>query len=267
MNALKRFWLIGFVLLVLASSWALPIQPASAAPKFPALSGRVVDEANILSPATEEELSAQSAALEAKTGAQFVVVTLASLQDYPIEDFGYQLGRAWGIGAKGKDDGILLIIAPNDRKVRVEVGYGLEGVITDAFSNLVLQRQVLPRFRTGDFEGGVKGGAQALIAQIAADPERQKAALADASQAAKAKSGLDPESLIWLIIILFWIAFSVMRSTRYGRRMRGGLASAAPVILWGGHDSHRGGFGGGGFGGGFGGGGGSFGGGGSSGSW
>lgn len=222
---------------------------------------------NPVTPATEEELSAQSADLEAKTGAQFVVVTLASLQDYPIEDFGYQLGRAWGIGAKGKDDGILLIIAPNDRKVRVEVGYGLEGVITDAFSNLVLQRQVLPRFRTGDFEGGVKGGAQALIAQIAADPERQKAALADASQAAKAKSGLDPESLIWLIIILFWIAFSVMRSTRYGRRMRGGLASAAPVILWGGHDSHRGGFGGGGFGGGFGGGGGSFGGGGSSGSW
>lgn len=238
---------------------------AMAAPNFPALSGRVVDEANILSPATEAQLSAQSAALQEKTGAQFVVVTLSSLQDYAIEDYGYQLGRAWGIGAKGKDDGVLLIIAPNDRKVRVEVGYGLEGVLTDALSNLILQRQVLPRFRAGDVEGGVQAGAAAIIEQISADPERQKAALTDANTAAKSTAGLDPQVLIWLILVVVWIVFNGMRRARYGRRMRGGLAGVPPIILWGGGDSHGGG---GGFGGGgFGGGGGSFGGGGSSGSW
>lgn len=259
-----RLWLLALVLLALASGVASC--GARAAPTFPALSGRVVDSANILSPATEAQLTAQSQALEAKTGTQFVVVTLASLQDYAIEDYGYQLGRAWGIGTKGENDGILLIIAPNDRKVRIEVGYGLEGVMTDAFSNLILQRQVLPRFRAGDVEGGVQAGAAAIIAQISADPERQKAALTDASQAAKADSGFDPSAAVWLILIILWIVFNTMRRTRYGHRMRGRSVGGLPIILWGG-GGHRGGFGGGGFGGGFGGGGGSFGGGGSSGSW
>lgn len=259
MNALLRLGLVTFLLLALACGLA------RAAPDFPPLSGRVVDAANVLSPATEEQLTAQSAALEAKTGAQFVVVTLPSLQDYAIEDYGYQLGRAWGLGAKDKNDGVLLIIAPNDRKVRIEVGYGLEGVLTDALSNLILQRQVLPRFRAGDVEGGVRSGADAIVAQISADPEHQKATLAQASKAAKGQSGLSPDAYIWLIIIFLWIVFSAMRGSRYGRRMRGGEASSLPIILWGGGDSGRGG---GGFGGGgFGGGGGSFGGGGSSGSW
>ena len=95
---------------------------AFAAPNFPRLSGRVVDEANLLSPEAERSLTARLQALEESTGRQMVVATIPDLQGYPIEDYGYQLGRSWGIGDAKRDDGVLLIVAPNDRKVRIEVG-------------------------------------------------------------------------------------------------------------------------------------------------
>ena len=99
---------------------------------FPTLSGRVVDEANILDASTRAALTEKLAALEAKTTDQLVVVTLKSLQGTSIEDFGYQLGRHWKVGQQGKNNGVLLIVAPSERKVRIEVGYGLEGTLTDA---------------------------------------------------------------------------------------------------------------------------------------
>src|SRR3569623_793980 len=102
--------------------------PAEAAPKFPALTGRVVDDAHILSEQTRSDLDQKLAGLEAKTSRQLVVVTLSSLQGYEISDYGYQLGRAWGIGQAKRNNGVIFIIAPKEHRARIEVGYGLEPI-------------------------------------------------------------------------------------------------------------------------------------------
>jgi uncharacterized protein len=138
---------------------------AAAALTFPALTGRVVDEAGLLNAAERTALAETLAGLEAKTTHQLVVVTLKSLQGTSIEDYGYQLGRTWQIGQQGKDNGALLIVAPNERQVRIEVGYGLEGALTDALTRTIIETAILPRFRTGDFTGGINGGV-ASIAQV-----------------------------------------------------------------------------------------------------
>ena len=132
--------LMGLVTVLAALALVLFALPASAQGdlKFPALTGRIVDEARLLSPEAEQALDAKLAALEQRTSDQLVVVTLNSLQDREIEDYGYQLGRAWGIGQKEDDNGVLLIIAPNERKVRIEVGYGLGPILADAFSSQVI---------------------------------------------------------------------------------------------------------------------------------
>ena len=107
---------------------------------FPALSGRVVDDGQMLDPATREQLTQTLQAHEKATGEQVVVVTVPNLQGTPIEDFGYQLGRAWGIGQKDKNNGALLIVARDDRKLRIEVGYGLEDRLTDAQASVIINR-------------------------------------------------------------------------------------------------------------------------------
>lgn len=250
---------------LLAVGFWLAATCAWAAPSFPALSGRVVDQAGVLSPEAEARLSALSESVEQKTGAQFVVASVSSLEDYDIAEYGYQLGRAWGIGQKDGNDGVLLLVAPNERKVRIEVGYGLEGVLTDALTSLILQREVLPRFREGDLEAGVLAGAQAVAAQVEADPERQR----EATEAAAQRDDSDGGPLIglfWVFMIVLWIIISASRGGR-GRRYRSGVDAALPILLWGLSGGGRGGGGGGFGGGGFSGGGGSFGGGGSSGSW
>ncbi len=138
----------------------------AAAISFPQLTGRVVDEAGLLSPEREQALSAKLEALENNTTDQVVVVTLASLNGYDIADYGYRLGRHWGIGQKGKDNGVLLIVAPNERKVRIEVGYGLEGVLTDAKSSRIIQNRILPAFKRGDFSGGIEAGVDAIVSVL-----------------------------------------------------------------------------------------------------
>ncbi|MEA2971003.1 MAG: uncharacterized protein QOE78_4264, partial [Alphaproteobacteria bacterium] len=116
---------------------------------FPVLTGRVVDDAGILDAGTRAALTQKLDEFEAKTSDQLVVVTLKSLQGTSVEDFGVQLGRHWQIGQKGKNNGVLLIVAPNERKVRIEVGYGLEGALTDAVSRLIIENAITPRFRAG----------------------------------------------------------------------------------------------------------------------
>jgi uncharacterized protein len=113
-------------------------QPVSAQ-TFPKLTGRVVDEAHILSSAQIVDLTTKSEALEAKTGRQFVVATVPDLQGYPIEDYGYRLGRSWQIGQKGEDNGVILLVAPNEHKVRIEVGYGATAYVTDAMSSIIIR--------------------------------------------------------------------------------------------------------------------------------
>jgi uncharacterized protein len=247
--------LIAFVLLAL---------PATAAPKFPVLSGRVVDDAHILSDQTRGDLDQKLAALEQKTSRQLVVATIPSLQGYDIADYGYQLGRAWGIGQAKLNNGVLLIVAPNEHRVRIEVGYGLEPIITDALSEVIIQQAVLPRFRAGDFNGGVEAGADALIQQLSLNPSEAEARAAQAAQQAQDQGGGSGISALSVLVIIFFIAIA------FGR-VFGGFGFLPLLFMgglggrgYGGGDFGGGGFGGGGFGGG---GGGSFGGGGASGSW
>ena len=235
----------------------------AAEPQFPALTGRVVDQARVLDANTRADVDRKLAALGSKTGTQLVVVTLASLQGYEIEEFGVGLGRAWGIGQKGKNNGALLIIAPNEHRVRIEVGYGLEGTLTDAISRLVIENGILPRFRANDYPGGIERGVDDLTQVLSGDAkEFQQRAVARDRGAASPK---DLQGLLWMVFIVgiwLFLAFRSSRNRLNGRR--GGMPWIVPMPMGGGW---RGGEWGGGGGGGFSGGGGSFGGGGASGRW
>jgi uncharacterized protein len=233
---------------------------------FPPLTGRVVDAAGILRASTRADLTQQLEAHERATGQQIVVATLPSLGGLPIEEYGYQLGRRWGIGGKEHDTGVLLIVAAAERKVRIEVGYGLEGDLTDAKSSQIINSRIVPRFRNGDIDGGVRAGVSAIIETLGGAGQDE----ANQPQSQPSPKKALPVGIFWLIVL-----FIVMSGFGGGRRGGGGLARA---ILWGtvlngmsrGRGGRSGGFGGGGFGGGgggFSGGGGSFGGGGASGNW
>jgi uncharacterized protein len=268
--------LIPALLLGLVLFWAA--LPAFAAEiKFPTLTGRVVDDAQLLSPEQEQALTGKLAALEQQTGGQLVVVTLPSLQDQEIEDFGYQLGRHWGIGQKENDGGALLIVAPNERKVRIEVGYGLEGVLTDAYSSLIIRNDILPAFRQGDYAAGIIAGTDAIIAQLTADPAEAQARAAEAKSAASEREKPILPALI-IFLIFFFLFISLVGAAAGGRRRHGKGDGLTPILIWAASEAlknqGRGGRGGGGWGGGggfggggFGGGGGGFGGGGASGGW
>jgi uncharacterized protein len=231
----------------------------------------VVDDAHVLSPQVQAQLTDELAALEQKTSRQLVVVTLPSLQGYEISDYGYQLLRHWGIGQKGLDNGAIFIVAPTEHKVRIEVGYGLEPILTDGLSSVILQEQVIPKFRAGDVSGGVVAGTEALIQQMSLDTSTAEAKAAAASvQTAHQGRHINPLRGIIPLIFLFFLISSVFRNRRGGGG--GGLGWILPLMFlggggggWGG-DDEGGGFGGGGFGG-FSGGGGSGGGGGASGGW
>ena len=276
-------------LLALGLPWA-----GAGAQDFPPLTGRVVDAADVLSPGAEEALSLRLADWEAESSDQVVVATVPDLDGLDIADYGTRLGRAWGIGqdegtdGRTLDNGAILLIAPNERQVRIEVGYGLEGTLTDAASSGVVQAMI-PALREGDYDRAATEGAARVIGVLSSElgeaRERRRRA-PDRPMATGAGEGGVPWPL--LLFGLFFL-LSVWPRRRRGRRRgrgrvlfdsdpgrRGGLGSdlATAVILGqvmgggrrgGGFSS--GGLSGGGFGGGFSGGGGSFGGGGASGSW
>ncbi len=134
--------------------------------EVPYLTGRVNDYAQILSAEAERRVEARLQALEQAHGAQVVVLTIPTLNGEPIEDFGIRVAEAWKIGRAGVDDGVILIIASNDRRMRIEVGYGLESTIPDAYARRILDNGLTPRFREGDFDGGVETGVEALATLI-----------------------------------------------------------------------------------------------------
>ena len=273
------------LLALLLVAFALP----AAAQTFPKLTGRVVDQAHLLSPEQVQQLTQLSASVEQASTRQLVVATVPDLQGYPIEDYGYRLGRAWGLGQNDANNGVILLVAPKERKVRIEVGYGLEPIVTDALSSVIMQQTILPRFRDNDMAGGIVAGANAIAEQLKlpleAAEQRPKAAAAKRSG-----SGGDDRSLLiagfWIMVVLFFVVPLIFRraggrrfrgdddddrgSGGGGRRRRHRGGFVPPVVIWGpglggGWGGGGGGFGGGG--GGFSGGGGSFGGGGASGSW
>jgi uncharacterized protein len=262
---MKKF----LALLILLSG--IILQPASAQ-SFPKLTGRIVDSADLLNPAEEAALTAKLEAFETGTQRQLVVATIADLQGYDIADYGYQLGRNWGIGAKDRNDGALLIIAPNERKIRVEVGYGLEATLTDAVSSQIIRNDITPAFKAGNFAGGINAGADKIIGILQLPPDEAAAVAANAAKADRDSGGDgDIGAIIFWLFIFFFFILPFLASFRKGGRKHQRSGYGGPVIIWGGSDwggGGSGGFGGGGFGGGgFGGGGGGFGGGGASGGW
>lgn len=221
---------------------------AVAAPNFPELTGRVIDDAGALSAATQADLEAQLAAHERALGVQLVVAMLSSLDGMDPESYGVELARHWGLGAKDEDNGILFFAAPSERVVRIEVGYGLEGELTDALSANILQTRVLPAFRNGDYDGGVRAGVAAIFEVLGGEYE-------SATPVDRVWHGL-PVAVFWIILIL------ALLSIFGGRRGRGIVRAVAwGVVVGGMRGGGRGG------GGGFRGGGGSFGGGGATGRW
>ena len=254
-----------------------------AAQTFPPLTGRVVDQAHLLTPQQVADLTSKSQALETQSGRQFVVATVTSLEGYPIEDYAYRLGRTWGIGQKDKDDGVLLLVAPKERKVWIATGYGAGGFLTDALSGVITRENILPHFKQTppDYGGGIEAGADAIIRQMSLPPDEAQKNVAQAAQTQQTRhhsSGGALPAIFWAMIIGF-VVLSMFRRAG-GRRYRSRSGGVSPwVVLWGldelsrgsrgggwGGGSSWGGGGGGGFGG-FSGGGGSFGGGGAGGSW
>ena len=260
--------------------------PASAQ-TFPQLTGRVVDQADILRPEQELDLSTKSETLQAQTGRQFVVATVKSLEGRPIEDYAYQLGRHWGIGQKEEDDGVILLVAPNERKVWIATGYGAGAFLTDAVSGVIIREAILPQFKKSppDYGAGITAGADAIIKQMSLPPEEAQANVAKARKQESARheagAGFLPVLFILIVLFILFSSFARRHSGRRYRRRRGGIDPF--VVLWGlnelSRSRGRGGWGGGGLGGGswgggggggfggFSGAGGSFGGGGAGGSW
>jgi uncharacterized protein len=142
---------------------------AICAPSFPALTGRIVDQANVIPAATRNAIEPKLAELESKSGIQFVVATVSSLGGEEIEPYANELFRAWKLGEKTKNNGVLLLVAPNEHRVRIEVGYGLEGTLTDALSKVIITNAIAPRFKTGDFGDGVSRGVDDIITVLTTD--------------------------------------------------------------------------------------------------
>ena len=185
--------------------------PSKESSKSPALTGRVVDQAGILSPAVKAELETALAAHENNTTNQVVVVTLESLNGANIEEYSLELGRRWGIGQKGKDNGVLLVVAPNDKQIRIEVGYGLEGILTDALSSNIINYYIIPEFKKGDIQNGIKIGTQKIIALLEGDESAKKEIEAQADY-----EPLEAAALMTGIITLIASGFFGILATRIG---------------------------------------------------
>ncbi|MDT3777326.1 TPM domain-containing protein [Nitrospira sp. MA-1] len=272
-----------------SAGWCLDIPP---------LTGRVVDQAQLLSPSAISSLNTALAAHESKTSNQVAVLTLASLEGHPLEELSHQVATAWALGKKGTDNGVLFLIAVQEKKVRIEVGYGLEGTLTDAKSSRIIRHEVVPRFRSGDFSGGIMSGTHAILATIEGTYVNTPSSIENSGHMGLWEtfglaiivgtlaglflgSGRRVNGSVIGMVLSFLVAFpmaiwlgilaGVVTSLLVGLFNNvGGPSTRNPFIHgsnlgWPGQSGSIGGSGG--FGGGFGGGGGSFGGGGASGSW
>lgn len=276
---------------------------------FPKFTGLVVDDANVLSPAERTTLTQKLEALQRDTKRQLVVVTVPDTQGYPLSDYGYQLGRSWGVGLRDVNNGAILLLAPGNpagqRGPRIEVGRGLEPILTDALSSVIIYQMMLPLIRDDQVPQAIMAGTDQIIQQLRANPDEAKArtdaAIAEFNREQRRRQqggggGVPVALIFWLLILAFVVLPMIFRRGGRGQRYRRGpwdapsgreSNSTLPIVLWGianeiGRSRGGGGWGGGGFGGGgdgggsdgswgggdfTGGGGGDFGGGGASGDW
>jgi len=291
--AAKNFAAVVFTLMLLGFASTLYSQES----EFPALTGRVVDLAGLLSATEEDSLTATLAAHENESGNQIVVVTTPDLQGFDIVDYANRLGRHWEIGTSENDNGVLLVVAHNDRKVRIEVGYGLEGALTDSLSSVIIQREILPSFRNNDYPAGIEKGVTAILQAVDGEYTAPAGGTKSTDKFSQKYGNYIPLIFIAMVGITEVLKRKGMRRASNGAFVSGfsglfatlafnslllglGIAVVAFVFVYlnsdgkgGGKGGKRrdgvgGGFGSGGMGGGgFSGGGGSFGGGGASGSW
>jgi uncharacterized protein len=254
----------------LAAACVLCLAAFAFAYDFPALTGRVVDQAGIMSAASRSALEAKLKDLEDRSGIQLVVATVKSLQGGDIETYANELFRTWKLGEAKKNNGVLLVVAPNEHKVRIEVGYGLEGTLTDALSSVIISSAIVPRFKAGDFSGGIERGVDGIISVLSGDAaDWQRKVVLREDTPAQVFNALFPILFFLLFVFVTRYLMGNASNTGAGGRYvrRGGRTVFIPYGGgWGGGSGWSGG-GGGGFGGGFGGGGGSSGGGGASGGW
>src|SRR5215813_2236641 len=189
------------------------VAPAEAL-NFPALTGRVVDEAGILDASVRSEFIDKLAALETKTSDQLVVATVRSLRGTSVEDYANRLFRQWKLGQKNKNNGVLLLVAPSEHKVRIEVGYGLEGTLTDAVARFIIETSIVPRFRSNDLPGGIRRGVDDIILVLTgAAPEWKQ--LAATREAVKPQPASDiPWSLVVTVVVILLIIFHVVSFMR-----------------------------------------------------
>ncbi len=251
-----------FMIVALACVLAF-VSAAAFAYNFPPLTGRVVDQANIIPDATRQAITQKLADLEQKSGIQLVVATVNSLEDGDVETYANELFRAWKLGEKDKNNGVLLLVAPNEHKVRIEVGYGLEGTLTDALSKIIIVNAIAPSFKKGDFGGGVSHGVDDIITVLTTDASDWQA-----KPQLRADQDDNSNAIGWVLIVggiilvgmlgispgFRWFFFNVLLSALLSSGSRGGGFGGGGGDSWGG-------------GGGFSGGGGSSGGGGASGGW
>lgn len=238
--------LVALVIFLLINGCAIAAQP------LPTPNGYVTDQANMLSSTVESELNQALSELEKTDSTQIAVLTINTLNNEALESYALNILQTWGIGQKQKDNGALLLIVKNDRKIRIEVGYGLEGRLTDLLSGRIIDHIISPKFKQGQFDEGVSAGVHAMIDVVHGEFKAEK----------KTKTKIHP-----LIIMIGFFVFSLIVSRlnrKYGSKTRRS-SMRFPT------SSHRGGYGGsshsGSSGGGFSGGGGSGGGGGASGGW
>ena len=249
---------------------AAPIAFCIAAPAFalffPQLTGRVVDQAGVMSAASRSAVEAKSKELEDKSGIQLVVATVKSLQDSDVETYANGLFRFWRLGEAKKNNGVLLLVAPAEHKVRIEVGYGLEGTLTDALASVIITSAIVPRFKANDYSGGIERGVDGIISVLTTDAaEWHRKVNVRSESPSDDFNKLFP--ILFFLLVLFIVIYLIRHADGSSTGRRRGMIFPPYGGSWGGGGGGFSDGGGGGFGGGFFGGGGSSGGGGASGSW
>ncbi|MCX7284451.1 MAG: TPM domain-containing protein [Novosphingobium sp.] len=216
--------LLGLLIAGAAAHAAMPARPT----------GPVLDEAGIIPDDQEAALAQHLSAYNAQTGRAIVVATVASLDDQDVDTYANALFRAWGVGGQSTDQGLLFLIAPNERKVRIEVGYGLEEYLPDVLAGRILASQVTPRFKAGDYPGGINAGVEQILTQLSRNPADAKA-VAEAAAAASKGNASAGGSVIASAI--FWIVLIVVLITVFGRRNKGYAQRRSGIdpgiVLWG----------------------------------
>jgi uncharacterized protein len=220
---------IAMATLYLATAPLLCFPGLGVAFNFPALTGRVVDQAGIMTTQSRSELEAKLKNLEDKSGIQVVIATLKSLEGSDIETYANQLFRNWRLGEAKKNNGVLLLVAPNEHKVRIEVGYGLEGTLTDALSSVIISSAMVPRFKTNDFSGGIERGVDGIISVLSGDTtDWQPKPSVRAEDPPPLPNELFTILFILIAIFVIWSLIRSARGTPSGRYVRRG----GPVIFF-----------------------------------